>query len=424
MRGLGAANGHPLDRTLREAILDAVIRRQSEDGGWHHGEWTDDDEPHSRLHARGLHRLMDELETAPSDAMREALNEGVAFLAERTDTLDSGTWFLHDSLELSVESMPKRPFEWASSRAFGKSESNMLVLDTHLDTLVAFDRYRALTTEREYDTLIESARTSLCTVLEARPAEWPYRLLFGALGPSLLPTPLGRELPALQRAFMSIGWKSIAPNWHGVKRRFPRLVMPRGHVQRALTLRGIGTAHQAINTMDLVRHMRRFPADRDLIMPVLESAFDLVVAGDLRRRREEEPKARCALEFWAETSYHLCSFDRTDARCREWLADAMLRCEACELGQAPSLLGANAEAVPVADQIPMSIPADARLRVANLCTEDVAELIVVNPAAEPLPLAWGKPPPALLEWRLDGAIAGEEPVIPAGGWTWGRATAA
>ena len=50
LSGLELATGKLIYTLLKRQLLFSVIARQSEDGGWYHGEWTDLMESHYRFH--------------------------------------------------------------------------------------------------------------------------------------------------------------------------------------------------------------------------------------------------------------------------------------------------------------------------------------------------------------------------------------
>ena len=101
----------------------------------------------------------------------------------------------------------------------------------------------------------------------------------------------------------------------------------------------------------------------------------------------------------------------------------MLVLEDKQMGQPPSLLGANAEAVPVAQQLPCPCPADARLRVANLGRRGAPEFLVINATDEALPLDWEIEPSEPVTWHgADGKPAGPHTkAVPPRSWFWARA---
>jgi hypothetical protein len=101
----------------------------------------------------------------------------------------------------------------------------------------------------------------------------------------------------------------------------------------------------------------------------------------------------------------------------------MLDLEDNGLGLSPSLLGANAEAVPIDQQRPCPIPSDIKLRLANLSGGNDVEVLVVNPSDQDVPLEWEKAPANALIWQTCGGavLSSEEihPIIPPRGWLQG-----
>ena len=397
--GLAAASGDALFTAIRAQVLLAVLDRQSEDGGYHHGEWTDTMESHYRLHCSAMHLMMDALAEQPDDAvLASALGRAAAFMARQAVQLSFGPWLLHDELEHSVAQMKLGPFKWVPSTLFGKAESNMLVLNSHLDATIALDRYAQLTGDAQFAPLVQGARASTRAVLGLRSAEPLYRVLFWLIGLTFLAAEQAAALPLWKRALKRLTWQHLIQRLPDIKARFPRWVMPGGYIDRELTLRTWAHDYHAINLMDLARHLRRFDdaAVRDALVQGLEFTRR---SGILARWREMKYQ-KYALGFWAEALYHVCTLF-PDAKYRTWLAEAMLVLEDLQMGQPPSLLGANAEAVAPAEQLPCPSPADARLRVANLGRRSAPELLVLNPSAVALPLAWGTAPPEGLSWLRD-----------------------
>ncbi len=416
LRGLELATGKGLYRMLRRHLLLSIVARQGADGGWYHGEWTADYESHYRLHTSGIHLLLDALSEGADPLVQRALERAVAFVAERAVEIDAGAWFLHDSLEGSTETMRRSPFAWLPSRALGKGESNMLVLNTHLDTAVAVARYGEVTGDSRYAALVASACKTTRYLLTLRPAEWLYRPLFAAIRLSFLPTPEAERLPAPVRAVKRIGWKYFIP-WLGrVKDRYPRLVMPGGYIDRALSLKGLAHAYQSIHTMDLARYLRRLPEAE--LVPLLDQAVEFTFDSGLVGRWCELPTKRYAIGFLAESLYHRAMEDDAPIH-RARLAQVMLLLEELGLGQPLSLLGGNAEVVAPTAQVPPPSPVDGRLRIANLSRGDRREVVVVNPAEENISLDWLRGGEGLVWCDPDGRSAAEA-VVPAGSWLWGR----
>lgn len=420
--GLERATGKRIYGLLKTQLLLSVLSRQSEDGGFRHGEWTDGMESHYRLHCSAMHLLMDSLAEREDPAVRAALEKAASFIARQTDRTDLGQWFLHDELEHRADTMDKSPFNWIPSKIFGKSESNMLVLNTHLDASIALDRYRQLTGDNQYADLVASACGAAKKVLALRPAEWLYRILFRLIGLALLPTAIAERLPLPTRALKRITWQYLIPKLPAIKTRWPRLVMPGGYVDREVSLMVWAYDYHSVNVMDLLRFLRRFPDEA--LWEVAESALRYGQESGVREKWLEHSGHRYALGFWAEALYHACLL-RSDQRYRIWLADTLLMVDDRSIGAPPSILGANAEAIPDGQQARCPSPLDKRLRLVNLSLGDHFEILVVNPAKEPIALSldagWDVP----LTWsqaaQPGSASAKEAIVVPARGWVTGIA---
>ena len=387
LAGLEQATGKHIYRLIQEQLVLCLLARQAADGGWYHGLWTQGMDCHYRLHASGVHLLLDEYVRQPSDRLLQGLDKAVAFLALQTDRIDAGAWLLHDSLEKSQQALQTGPFKWVASRALGKSPSNMLVLNTHLDSTIAIDRYAATSGASMHAPLVLSARKSTARVLALRTAQWLYRLLFAAVDLTLLPTETARRLSLPKRAFKRIAWKYLVPRLPTIKSRWPRLVMPDGYIDRELSLKTWAFDYHSINVMDLLRHHRRFGDDESLRVALDGMRF--ARGNALPQRLLESRGKEYALGFWTESLYHRCTL-ATDFDARRELAEAMLLLVDAQLGMPPSLLGANSEAVAAADQLPCPVASDARLRVANLSRRDTQELLVANPASETIALTWAR----------------------------------
>lgn len=421
LTGLLRSTGKRLYDLLRTQVVFSVIARQAEDGGWYHGEWTDGMESHYRLHAGAMHMLAAYYEETQDPVAGTALEKAAGFAAGKVDRLQAGAWYLHDSLEESRETLARYPFRYAPSRALGKSPSNLLVLNTHLDTNIAMERYRRVSGNADHDALIASARDTTRSVIGLRSAEWLYRRLYRLVGLTFLPSDRAARLPLPLRALKRVAWKYLIPRLPAIKARFPRLVMPGGYIERDLVQYASSVRYQPVNLMDLIRTRRLF--DETYLDVLLDESFAFTyVSGIKSRWKELKGKEDDSLGFWAEALYHLC-LARPDPCYRAWLAEAMIDLEDNGLGLSPSLLGGNTEAIPPYAQCPCPVVRDHGLRLANLGKGEEKELLVVNPTATEIPLEWELPPGDGLEWRsADGlplADAGRRLAVPARGWVHG-----
>ena len=420
LSGLGSATGKELYRLLRAQLLLSVIDRQGEDGGWRHGEWSDRMESHYRLHCSAMHMLMDALSERDDPELLDSLRRAAAFIAKQHDRLAAGIWFLHDELEHSTEGMNQGPFHWYPSRVLGKSESNMLVLNTQLDATIALHRYGEITGDRQYSSLVDSARKATDAVLRLDTANLLYRGVFWAIGLTLLPTSDAKALPLSLRAVKRLTWKHLIPRLSRIKTAFPRIVMPGGYVDRALSVGALSDAYLSVNAMDLARYLRQFGEKE--IRSLISGAIGFARDRNLLARWCEDKSKEYALGFWAEALYNLCTID-SSPEYRAMLAETMLAIERRRLGIPPSLLGTNSEAVSKQMQLPCPSTRDRCLRIANLSRDGKMELIVVNPTHVPVRVEWDIPPCRPVHWlRSDSvAISGDTELVdvPAGGWYYG-----
>lgn len=418
--GLENATGKSIYRFFQLQIVLSVIHRQAEDGGWYHGMWTDGSECHYRLHTSGVHLLMDEYARSGCPTVKSALEKAVAFLSNTADRLDCGVWFLHDSLELSEDAMNKGPFKWIASRTLGKSVSNMLVLNTHLDTTIALKRYSELTGDRQYDDLIASALNSTNEVLSLQPADWLYKPLFWAIGLTMLPTEIAKSLPLPIRAIKRFAANYLVGKLPDMKARFPRLVMPNGYIDRELSLRTWAVDYQTINLMDLARYARVFPGrfDESILDKALEFTYQ---RGLIKRYRELQPGKQYAPGFWMEALYHRC-LAKQDLKYRRWLAEAILQCHSSGLGIAPSLLGCNGEAVPYKKQVRLTPINHSSIIVANLSHDRHVEVLLINTAEKKITLTELDEPFNQLNWSNSHSnpIAGDALLVDAMDWVIGK----
>ena len=419
--GLELATGRRLYTLLKRQILLSVLARQAPDGGWHHGEWTELMESHFRLHNAGVQLLEAALEEGPDDVVRSALARAVSFVATKADKTDVGLWFLHDALEESVEKAnAKEAPPWTPTRVLGASPANKLILNTHLDAIVAMARYALITGDTTYDSDVASARAAARTVLAMRPAEWLYAIAYRAIWLSLLPTAQAGDLALPLRAVRRLAREQLSPRLYLLKRWYPRFVMPGGLLDRHLSPRHFDMGYHTVNLMDVVRLWRCFPEENfaDLVDGAIRAVTDTGLLDYWAEGKQKQP-----LGYWVEALYDLATMRETLAY-RRYLAEAILCAEAADIGLPPCVLGGDAEAVPITEQSACPSPADMRLRVANLSRRGAGEVLVVNPADEPIDLVWESSPVPALAWHdADGKClpgAPSPPRIPPRSWVLGR----
>lgn len=398
--GLHLTTGKTLYGLMKRQMLYSVISAQAEDGGWYQGEWTDLMESHYRLHNAAMLMLAAGLEEFGDETIRAALTKAAAFLVKCTDRTDIGQWFLHDSLENSAEAMEEMRRQtntpWIPSRTLGKSPTNKLILNTHLDAIVALERYRDATGDNQYAGLINSARGAAQALLALRPAEILYRLIYKAIELTLLPKDQAMALPLHLRLLKRLTWMYLTPRMHGVKRLFPRIVMPGGLIERHIAPMHYDINYHPVNVMDLARFQRRFPDEP--LGGVIAGAVRAVTGSGLLRYWSEAANRRFAVVEWADALYQLCTL-RQDMALRRHLAETLLLVCDLGLGLPPALLGGDAEVNRHGHRVPSCpIPLDPRLLVANLSLGGHAEFLVINPTCNDLTLDFAQPGTQQAAW--------------------------
>jgi hypothetical protein len=426
LSGLELATGKLLYSLMKRQLLFSVITRQAQDGGWYHGEWTDLMESHYRFHNGAMLLLEAALKERPDEVVSKALERAAHFISLQTDKTDLGLWFLHDSLEENAETMRELCRQtgstWIPARTLGKSPTNKLILNTHLDAIVTLEQYREVTGDNQYTEQITSARSAARGMLALRPAEALYRVMYRAIQLTLLPEPEAEKLPLVVRAIKRLTWKYLTPQLlPRVKRIFPRLVMPGGLIERHLSMPHYDINYHPVNIMDLTRLWRCFP-DEDLA-GIIAEAVEAVSGSSIMKLWAESKPRHFSLVVWVEALYHLCTL-RQDASYRRLLAEGIISIEDTGLGLPPSLLGADAEAVKIADRIPCPSPTDRHLRIVNLSCNGRSEILVVNSTDIDRELVWEGDIDPVVSW----VNADDQPVLPGNSslciqsrkWIWGR----
>jgi hypothetical protein len=425
LSGLENSTQNKLYNLIKRQILFSVIGRQAKDGGWYHGEWTDAMESHYRFHNGAVLLLEAALEERSDDVVHRALERAASFLSLHTDKTDLGVWFLHDSLEDSVEGMnagwEQTGGRWIPSRILGKSITNKMILNTHLDSIVTLDRYQEVTGDDQYAECVGSARSATMKLLALRPAEQLYRLIYQAIGLTLLPASEAKRLPFAKRAIKRLTWKYLLPKLYLIKKSFPRVVMPGGIIERHLAPPHWSTGYFPVNIMDLARFWRRFP-EEDLADIINEAVKAVSETSFLQYCAEIKPR-QYALVVYIDALYQLYTTNQTPTY-RRYLAEAILCAEDTGLGLPPSALGADPEVIRKVHQIPCPSPKEKRLRVVNLSNSDRHELLVVNSSATDLDLELeGITSSCRFDWlTAEGQPASTNAAlsVPPRGWIWGR----
>ncbi|MDE2181437.1 MAG: hypothetical protein KGJ78_00295 [Alphaproteobacteria bacterium] len=263
----------------KEVLAQSVVRRMTAPA-WSHGAWTGSPhEIHMRFIAAGI-RLM--VEAHGDGLLRDAgvILRAVERLLAYSEPLERGRWYLHDSLEMPKIELP-HPHKRLPNRAWGSSEANCLVLNTHLDTLstvIHVLRRIPLSTEIKYSLIlrVEEGLAALELVLSHN--ESPLWRRFSRV-----------DVEVRKRLFHTYGhrpqWslgarllrRGIRDGYFPVRQHIrsaaPGFVHPDGYLERDISLRGRGFEYHVVNAFDLIRL-------------VLEAEAELILSSSLKARCE------------------------------------------------------------------------------------------------------------------------------------------
>ena len=423
--GLETSTGKVLYNLFKRQVLFSVIARQADDGAWYHGEWTKYLESHYRFHNGAMLILESALKERSDEVVSHSLQRAAQFISQKTDDTELGLWFLHDSLEDSIEMMEEmcrvNKSNWIRLPILGKSATNKLIFNTHVDTLIALDHYRDVTGDEQYVEKVDSARKAALGMLALRPAEALYSLFYRAIKLTLLPKAEAEKLPVLVRAFKRLTWMYIAPNLYRIKNIYPRLVMPGGYIERQLGMGHFDVNYHPINVMDLARLWRCFPDD-SLAQTIDEAVAAVTTSNNMLDYWAEKASRHKSLVEWVDALYHLCML-KQNPDYRQFLAEGMIKIEDTGVGLPPALIGGDPEAIAMSERVPSPSPTEVQLRIANLSSAGHREILVVNAAHDSLEFIPERSIEHEISWvNSEGqAIDGNRPLLIAPrSWVWGK----
>lgn len=242
----------------KRRILDAVLQRRNACRGfWTHGAWTGSErEIHMRFTAAAIRLLVEAYGDGLLDDERiitASLREHLRF----AEDISAGVWFLHDSLELPHLRIPN-PFPHKTNRVWGSSTANLLVLNTHLDTLITllFVLRKVPIPAEERMWFLDRARGGMLALKHVLAPDvsvgWRvFGQVDSALRNALFASGDSRRLPA--RLARRIVKEVYFPVRHALRSKLPGFAFPDGYIERDICLEGFGFEYHIVNVWDLAR---------------------------------------------------------------------------------------------------------------------------------------------------------------------------
>jgi len=238
-------------RLLCDLIAYAVMLSLPDNGRWRHGTWTDIAETHTVHQIAGIHILLSYYQRTARDAFLLKAKNAMDFLISIADNLsDDKIWFLHDTLETNPDDAALF-YNLFASTAFGKSTSNTLCINSHIATLTALHRLNQLEPSDKYSTYFEKGLSALKKVLQANPCDWLYSCAYRPrdLLVRLCTKTENKLLKKLNKVWTLILIRHLLPF---LKKRFPRLLMPNGFIERDLSHSTLSDFYHFRNLEDIL----------------------------------------------------------------------------------------------------------------------------------------------------------------------------
>jgi len=238
-------------RLLCDLIAYSVMLSLPDDGRWRHGIWTDIAETHAAHQAAGIHLLLSHYQrTAAKIFLKKAALAADYLISIADDLAEDQTWFLHDTLETNPADAALF-YNLFPSTAFGKTTSNTLCINTHIATLTALHRLNQLSPAEKYSTYFEKGVSALKKILQANPCSFLFWSIYRLrdLLMRLCTKTENKLAKKLLKAWTLTLIRHLLPF---LKKRFPRLLMPNGFIERDLSHSALSGFYHFRNLEDIL----------------------------------------------------------------------------------------------------------------------------------------------------------------------------
>lgn len=239
-------------RHLCDLIAYSLLLSFPEDYRLRHGSWTDLMETHTVYQVSSIHVLISCYERSGCEIFLQKAIGAMDYLISLADELDQGDiWFLHDTLERNMEDVRLFYKQLTPSKAFGKSVSNTLCINTHMWTLIALFRLNQIAASDKYSQVFDKGLSSLKKVLQAKPCTLLYNIVY-RLWDILVRSNLkhqSRLTNKLLKVYKIILRRHLLLF---LKKTFPRLAMPNGFLERDLSHSTLNLNYHLVNLKDML----------------------------------------------------------------------------------------------------------------------------------------------------------------------------
>jgi hypothetical protein len=236
---------------LCDFIAYSLMLSLPADNRWRHGIWTDIAETHTVHQIAGIHIFLSYYQRTARDAFLLKAKNAMDFLISIADKLsDDKIWFLHDTLETNMTDS-RLFYKIFPSTAFGKSDSNTLCINSHTATLTVLHRLNLIDPAPRYGSCFEKGLNALKQVLCASPSDFLFYSLYRPrdLLIRLCMKTENKIAKKLLKTWTLILMRHLLPF---LKKKFPRIVMPNGFIERDLSHSMLSSAYHFRNLEDIL----------------------------------------------------------------------------------------------------------------------------------------------------------------------------
>lgn len=239
---------------LCREIAYSVMLSLPEDSRWRHGHWTNEMETHTRHQVDGIDLLISAYDDYGKEIFLQKAKKAMDFLISIAESLeDHNIWFMHDTCEFDQDlpSLKKIFRDFFVSTAFGKSHTNTLCLNTHIWTLAVSRRLNQYCQDSGYSKANESAESALRTILDHKEGTFIYSTVYllRDLLIGLYAKTRRHTFYKLTRRYTEFMKKKLLPF---LKKRYPRLLMPNGFLERDLSAVHVSDIYFLVNIQDML----------------------------------------------------------------------------------------------------------------------------------------------------------------------------
>lgn len=253
MTYLHAMTGKNIYRFVYALIAYSLMLDLDDDGRWRQGIWSEANETHLRAQVNGVCLLSHYYKQTGCEDFLNKSRDAMDYVISLADPMQGDQlWFVHDSLEQEQFHDKSRYRNDLISEVSGNSPWNSVTLNTHMWTMIGMDRFKELTGDSRYEEYIQRGLVPLKRVMEAKPANMIYGMVY-SLRDSLNRWQDSGRFNRIARNIASRYEKLLRSTLLPyLKKKYPRLNMPTGFIERDLLHSFVSDNYHIITLRDML----------------------------------------------------------------------------------------------------------------------------------------------------------------------------